>query len=199
MLKHRALVVIACVACGSSGSGSDASTDVAAGDDGGNACNVVTTDASFTCDVSVVPPADRGCAHWAGPGNACTSTVGWSIGAGNGQCMYDWIKSGPPDLCKLPAAENGTAPFGWLRPTCDTGCDASFDVAPPSPCATSSDCPSDQYCETQGSCAGGTCFLIDNGGVGTGGQVCGCDGKTYVDADAAHQSRVSIAYAGACE
>ncbi|HEX4512455.1 MAG TPA: hypothetical protein VH054_02930, partial [Polyangiaceae bacterium] len=182
-----------------SDAGGDASSDAP------NACNVVTTDASFTCDVSAVPVADRGCNKWIGAastqggGFSCPATVGWS-GSGGETCEYIWQKSGPPDLCQLPMADDGRKAFGWLTPECDNGCDASIDVAPPTPCSTTADCAGDEYCELQGNCAGsGTCFPKNGGGVGVKQQACGCDGKTYDSYDSAHQAGVSVAYAGACE
>ncbi len=201
MLRPLAIGLLVCAACSSNGTtGDDAGVDAAS--DATNACSAVTTDASFTCDVSAVPPAYRACATWASDDSSlhsCPGTVGWSGGIGGG-CTYTWMKSGPPDLCELPGGDNGTSAFGWLHPTCASECDASIDVAPPTPCTTSTDCPSTQYCETNGTCAGsGTCTPIDSGGVGFGGQACGCDGKTYASYAAAHQARVSVAYAGACE
>jgi hypothetical protein len=194
-----------CLACSSNPVTTDAGGDAPNDDDATNAaCSVLTSDASFTCDVSAVPPADRGCATWAStPPDSntleCPGSADWNGSAGSG-CVYTWGKSGPPDLCSLPWGDDGSSPFRWLHPTCDNGCDASIDVAPPAPCATSSDCPSTQYCEVNGNCgASGTCFPIDNGGVGIGGQVCGCDGNTYSGYDAAHSARVSVAYDGACE
>lgn len=194
------------VACSSNGSSNDGGAD-GASSDATNSCSILTSDASFSCDVSAVPPADRGCNKWIGApsqleggGVSCPATAGWGGGFGGQGCEYTWTKSGPPDLCELPGADDGRTAFGWLTPECDNGCDASIDVAPPTPCTTSSNCTSTEYCEVHGACGGsGTCFLINNGGVGVKQQVCGCDNVTYASADAAHQARVSVAYTGACE
>lgn len=201
---RRISFALVCVAC-SSNEVTDAGADAFV-DDATNACSVLTSDASFSCDVSAVPPADRGCGNWVGAaagaeGGALSCPAagsGWSSGIGS-ECNYTWQKPGPADLCGLPTAEDGRTAFGWLHPTCDNGCDASIDVAPPTPCTTSADCPSTQYCEKHGDCtAAGTCFPI-SGGIGAPGQVCGCDNQTYASGGAAHQARVSIAYTGACE
>jgi hypothetical protein len=205
-MKRIASIALLFVACSSNEASNDGGTD-AASNDTANACSLLTSDASFSCDVSAVPPADRGCGLWVGDaqvvqggGFSCPATAGWSGSGGGDQCEYTWSKSGPPDLCELPSADDGRSAFGWLHPACDNGCDASIDVAPPTTCVTNSDCTNTEYCEVHGACGGsGTCFLINSGGVGVKQQVCGCDNVTYESAGAAHQARVSVAYAGACE
>jgi hypothetical protein len=201
----RIVLLLCCTACGTNGTGNDAGLD-ATNDVTDVSCLVPATDASFTCDISVVAPADLACADWVGQatmldggGVSCPAAAGWSGGAGNSGCEYKWTSSGTPNLCELPSSLDGFAPFAWLHANCGSGCPEG-DAGAPMPCTTSNNCPSTQYCELNGNCAGtGTCFLINGGGVGVPGQVCGCDNKTYASGGAAHQARESIAYFGACE
>jgi len=203
-MRSLAFVALAVVACSSSSPGGDDASADGPSSDGFDPCNVVTTDASFTCDVSAIPLADRGCATWSGPadtsggGFSCPGSI-WTGESGGETCTYTWDKSGPPDLCSLPSAEDGRSAFAWLRPACASACDASIDV-PVVPCTSSDVCAGDEYCELHGDCNGsGICAPINGGGVGVKQQVCGCDGQTYASAADAHQARTSVAYAGACE
>jgi hypothetical protein len=121
------IVVVASSACGSAGhgaaaggGGSDAASDGSQVDSGDAGCPP-PVDASFTCDVSKVPPGERQCTDWKGGMSPCALAFGWDGIAGGSQCEYQWTKAGPPDLCALPS-RNGMAPFDWLHPACDAGC-----------------------------------------------------------------------------
>jgi hypothetical protein len=79
--------------------------------------------------------------------------------------------------------------------------------SPPGACASSADCSLGESCEAATStgglagsqCAGaGVCMPIRNGCGGTGGDVCGCDGRTYASECAASAARVRIAGLAPC-
>ena len=188
------LVFVTVTACSTS---SDAGTSQP------DATCVVDAGVTLTCDVSGVPGWALACNSWSsspdgGSSVSCPAAVGWSTSIGGSGCSYDWTKSGPADICELPT--NGTStPFAWLHPDCDAGCGQYTPDASSASCTDSTTCASTLYCEKNGKCGGaGVCEPI-SGGIGPGGQVCGCDNKTYASSGAAHQARVSIAYFGACE
>jgi hypothetical protein len=199
------LVFALCVGCGSSTVVSDGGIDATTGDAGAQdaSCSAPATDASFTCNVSSVSPADLACGDWVGSatlldggGLTCPASLGWNGGIGS-QCEYKWKDSPPtPNLCELPP--NGPyLPFQWLRPNCGSGCPAP-DAGGLTSCTTTSECPSGEYCQLQNCAPPGECYPI-GGGVGVPEAVCGCDNKTYSSATSAQQAGVSIAYAGTCE
>ncbi len=119
----RVLTAIGCLTLGCNSSApSDAGMDAGFGD-----CST-TTDASFTCDVSAVSPAQLGCGDWIGPatatgdgGYSCPAAVDWLgslSGTESGMCEYTWSDMDSPNLCDLPQANDGTAAFMWLHPVC---------------------------------------------------------------------------------
>ncbi|MBM4343460.1 MAG: hypothetical protein FJ100_08795 [Deltaproteobacteria bacterium] len=76
------------------------------------------------------------------------------------------------------------------------------EVPPPINCTTSGDCKAGDYClAVDGQCGAGTCHAKPNKPcpeLPSGGQVCGCDGKTYSSGCASALAGVSIKSSGAC-
>lgn len=67
-------------------------------------------------------------------------------------------------------------------------------------CATNADCAPEDYCgKIVGDCAtNGMCVARPSSCSGVADPQCGCDGETYLNACAAAEVGINIAYAGAC-
>ena len=134
MRTAAAVVVVvgagATLACSS---GSSPSTTADAGKDGAVAdaapmsdCGAPAVDASYSCDVSGVPPGGLSCDEWisdpaSGGVLGCPGALDWSNLPFADACGYQWSKPGPPNPCELPS-KDGMGPFQWLHPACDAGC-----------------------------------------------------------------------------
>ncbi len=99
-----------------------------------------------------------------------------------------------------PAAQSCCAITGVCF---ETGCSACCRQPPPGtsfPCITNAQCRSDEYCRGEGCDTPGGCVRIPTS-AGCGGsvaQVCGCDGRTYVNDCWAAGAGVRVARSGAC-
>jgi hypothetical protein len=132
-----AFATLACSSCSSSSPTSDggkdgavtdaASTDATSTDAAPTSdCAAPAVDASYSCDVSSVPPGGLSCDEWisdpaSGGVVGCPGALDWSTLGLADACGYKWSKPGPPNVCELPS-KDGMGPFQWLHPACDAGC-----------------------------------------------------------------------------
>ena len=115
--------------------------------------------------------------------------------------------SGVPPV-RIPCANSTQCPAAQQccpnTSTCfDPACLDCCRTPPPGtdfPCDTDSQCYPEQYCSGDGCGTPGGCALIRGTGECSGAveQVCGCDGRTYVNACWATGSGVRISSLGAC-
>jgi hypothetical protein len=117
-------------------------------------------------------------------------------GEGGGSPTSPVVYCGNADVC--PDGQDCCAITGKCYDPAEPGLCAYPPPGASLPCLENADCPSTAYCKREGCDGPGGCFSLEPSCPGDLDPVCGCDGKTYVNAQCAGASATSVAHEGEC-
>jgi cysteine-rich repeat protein len=135
---------------------------------------------------------DRGCRKLAGVLRAPAADFAWAFRAARFAACGNGIREDDE------ACDDGNTVDGDC-------CSATCTEVPGSACAgtacrTNDECPAGAYCEQDGVCGGeGRCRQRSEACIGVLEPVCGCDGRTYVNACEAAAAGVTVRARGRCD